>query len=338
MPAALTAARYREGAWYRLYLTAPFYPERPANRYGGLDTALVTDMDAAQTAIDVASFAIDLPTVRDALVRAAQRGVRVRVVTDDESYVEVVEGAAIDAALARSGIQLSIDHGAGYSHNKFFIIDDRILWTGSWNLTTNDTYRNNNNVLRLTEPRLIENYKKRFEEFMAGRFHGQADKMVPYPKVALANGVRIENYFSPNGGARNAIQTRLSQARRSIRLMAFSFTADRQADYLIEKHKAGLKVQAVVEGRNASGSGAEYSRLAKAGVDILKDGNCYVMHHKVFIIDDTTVITGSYNFSGQAETDNDENLLIIDDPALARHYIEEFDRVYKQARSPTCGG
>lgn len=337
-PTALTAARIREGPWYRLFFTAPFYPEGPANRYGGLDTALVADLNAAERTIDIASFAIDLPSVTDALLRAVQRGVRVRVVTDDESYDEVVHGAAIDDDLARGGVQMSIDHGSGYAHNKFAIIDDSVLWTGSWNLTTNDTYRNNNNMLRVTEPRLIANYQKRFEEFMAGRFHGRADKTVPNPKISLANGVTIENYFSPNGGARDAIQRRLAAARKSIRVLAFSLTADKQADILLQKHRAGLKVQGVVESRNASGSGAEYSRLKNAGVDILKDGNCYVMHDKVYIIDDKTVITGSYNFSGQAEADNDENLLIIDDPALAKHYIDEFNRIYKQAQRPTCGG
>jgi len=46
------------------------------------------------------------------------------------------------------------------------------------------------------------------------------------------------------------------------------------------------------------------------------------------------VITGSYNFTGSAERDNDENLVIVDDPALARAYLDEFDRVYAQAQAP----
>jgi phosphatidylserine/phosphatidylglycerophosphate/cardiolipin synthase-like enzyme len=49
----------------------------------------------------------------------------------------------------------------------------------------------------------------------------------------------------------------------------------------------------------------------------LEDGNCYILHHKVIIIDKRTVITGSYNFTSGAEKDNDENLVIVNDPALA---------------------
>jgi phosphatidylserine/phosphatidylglycerophosphate/cardiolipin synthase-like enzyme len=59
------------------------------------------------------------------------------------------------------------------------------------------------------------------------------------------------------------------------------------------------------------------------------------MHNKVIVIDERTVITGSYNFTGSAEKDNDENLVIVDDPNLARAYLDEFQRVYDQAQSPT---
>lgn len=336
-PPAVTAAHMDQGDWYRLYFTRPFYPERPNDRAGGIDAALIADLDAAQTSIDAASFGIDLPSVVDAMQRAAARGVRVRVVGDDDANNELPQAATFTLALQNNGIETSIDHSPGFSHNKVYMIDDKILWTGSWNLTASDTYRNNNNALRLTEPLLIENYKKRFEELMAGRFHNAADKTVPHPKVTLANGVTIENYFSPNGGARDAIQRRLEAAQKNIRLLAFTYTAQRQAEILVQKHKAGLPVQAVLESRNANGSGAQFSRLKNGGVDVLHDGNCYVMHDKVYIIDDKTVIMGSYNFTGQAETVNDENVLIIDDPTLAAHYIDEFNRIYKQAQNPNCG-
>jgi phosphatidylserine/phosphatidylglycerophosphate/cardiolipin synthase-like enzyme len=74
--------------------------------------------------------------------------------------------------------------------------------------------------------------------------------------------------------------------------------------------------------------------LRQGGVDVLEDGNCYILHHKVIIIDERTVITGSYNFTNSAERDNDENLVIVDDPNLARAYLDEFERVYAQAQAP----
>ena len=69
-------------------------------------------------------------------------------------------------------------------------------------------------------------------------------------------------------------------------------------------------------------------------MDVLEESNCYILHHKVIVIDARTVLTGSYNFTGSAEKDNDENLVIVDDPNLARIYLDEFERVYAQAQAP----
>jgi phosphatidylserine/phosphatidylglycerophosphate/cardiolipin synthase-like enzyme len=66
-----------------------------------------------------------------------------------------------------------------------------------------------------------------------------------------------------------------------------------------------------------------------------QDGNKYVLHHKVFIIDDKTVITGSFNFSASAQDGNDENVVIITDPDLAAQYIAEFNRRWAEAVVPT---
>ena len=60
---------------------------------------------------------------------------------------------------------------------------------------------------------------------------------------------------------------------------------------------------------------------------MLQDGNPYLMHHKVIIIDGNTVIFGSFNFSNNADKDNDENLLIVDDAGLAQAFEAEFQRV-----------
>lgn len=79
---------------------------------------------------------------------------------------------------------------------------------------------------------------------------------------------------------------------------------------------------------------SEYTEMKKTGLDVRQDGNPYLMHHKVFIIDGKTVVLGSFNFSQNAETENDENLLIVDDPSLAQQFIAEFGRVYDQAKNP----
>jgi phosphatidylserine/phosphatidylglycerophosphate/cardiolipin synthase-like enzyme len=69
-------------------------------------------------------------------------------------------------------------------------------------------------------------------------------------------------------------------------------------------------------------------------LQVITDGNPYVMHHKVFIIDEKTVIFGSFNFSDNADTANDENLLIVEDPTMAKAFKAEYDRVLAVAQNP----
>ena len=68
--------------------------------------------------------------------------------------------------------------------------------------------------------------------------------------------------------------------------------------------------------------------MSAAGLDVRLDGNTGKMHHKVIIIDESILITGSYNFSRNAETQNDENVLVIHNPELAARFLKEFERVY----------
>ena len=65
------------------------------------------------------------------------------------------------------------------------------------------------------------------------------------------------------------------------------------------------------------------------GVPVVTDNNIHVMHHKVIIIDGYRVITGSYNLSANANTKNDENIMIIDSREIAALYMKEFVRLYK---------
>ena len=81
------------------------------------------------------------------------------------------------------------------------------------------------------------------------------------------------------------------------------------------------------------GSGAMYHRLYDSGVDVLADGNCYIMHHKVFIIDEHLVITGSYNFTSSAEVSNDETSLLLMMHTCARISRRRL-RAYSQAQIP----
>ena len=292
-----------------------------------LDELLASAIDDAQQSVDVAAFDFDLADVADALVRADKRGVRVRFVTDTDYMDELGP-----QRLRQAHIPVVTDDREPFMHDKFVVIDGREVWTGSWNLTDNGTYRNDNNAVVLDSKNLADNYTTEFEEMFTDRaFGASSPDNTPHPKVDI-NGVLLENLFESEGDARSRIVALLEDAKASIYFMAFALTDDDIARVIRDQQRAGLAVQGVVESRNVTGSGSDVEALQKSGVDVLPDGNPYVMHHKVIIIDEAIVITGSYNFSASAADSNDENVLIIHSPEIAARYMTEFRRVYEQAK------
>jgi phosphatidylserine/phosphatidylglycerophosphate/cardiolipin synthase-like enzyme len=320
----------------QVFFTTPtlVYPDRDDWRMPPPhEEALLADIDAAQHSIEIATFEYNLVSLADALLRAQQRGVGVRLALDREVLVKP-EQSLWAGRLEAAGIPIAWEQSAAFLHSKFAVIDRRIVWTGSWNMTSNGTYRNNNNILRISAPPIVENYAAEFEQMSAGTFGTSKASLSSYPIVEGGN-VRIENYFAPQDGVAAHILLRLQQARHTIRFLAFAYTSDDIAQAMLERQAAGVQVQGVFESRNARGSGSQFAALRDGGAEVLEDGNCYTMHHKVIIIDDATVITGSYNFTGRAEDTNDENLLIIDDAGVAQQFLREFERVYAQALYPT---
>lgn len=124
-------------------------------------------------------------------------------------------------------------------------------------------------------------------------------------------------YFSPHGGARAAIVARLAAATDTVEVMALTFNDSVLYDAVLAAHRRGLAVRMVVDDAQRRGVPAQ---LAALGVPVRFDDRHALLHDKVMVIDARTVITGSYNFSAAAEEHNAENLLVVDDPALAARY------------------
>lgn len=336
IPVALrpTPPPLRDGI-VRVFFTTPtlVYPDIAEERVmPDYEAALVADINAAQHQVDVAAFEYNLMSVAEALLHARKRGVLVRLALDREVLHEP-EMALWAGLLEHAGIPIAWEDSTAFLHSKFLVIDHTLLWTGSWNVTNNGTYRNNNNLLRITLPPVVLNYTVEFEQMFNNTFGNDKITQTPFPLVEYGDR-QIETYFAPQDGVAVHVLERLERAQHSIRFLAFAFTSSDIAGAMIARRQAGVLVQGVFERRNARGTGSVLSDLRGAGATVYEDGNCYTMHHKVIIIDEATVITGSYNFTGRAEDTNDENLLIIDDPLLAQQYIAEFERVYAQAQEP----
>ncbi|MGL4424101.1 MAG: phospholipase D-like domain-containing protein, partial [Gemmataceae bacterium] len=308
----------------RVFFTTPSSTDRAA--LADDPASMIADSIAeARDTIDICAFELDNRVISEALAAAHRRGVRVRLVTDSD-YAEEA-GAKL---LEDSGVPVVTDQRTALMHNKFIIIDDRTVWTGSMNFTENCAYKNNNNAIQIRDDRLAENYRTKFrwmfEEKAFGRPPTKSDR-IPHPQLTLSDGTRLDNYFSTHDRCAQRVVQELAMAKKSIHFLAFSFTHPDIAQEMIDRAADGVAVQGVFEKTQAKGKSSQYERLQEAGFDVRLDGNGRNMHHKVIIIDGSTVLTGSFNFSKSAEKSNDENLLIVSNPEVARQYEAEFERV-----------
>jgi phosphatidylserine/phosphatidylglycerophosphate/cardiolipin synthase-like enzyme len=322
-------------SWYELYFSTPKYPDKPEYHHGSMDEKLVAFISTATKTIDLADYDFDLESVANALAQAVGRGVRVRMVTDTDTITN--DDPKVQKAfgiLKQAKIPIVDDQRPPLMHNKFLVVDNAAVWTGSWNFTDGDTYHLNNNGIKIMSPELAQNYTTEFEKmFVQHKFGPNKPAGVPHPILTI-NGIHVENYFAAEDKVASHIIEHLKQAKQSIHFLAFSFTHDGIGDAVIARAKAGTQVAGVFETTGSETKFSEYGKMKQAGLNVLQDGNPYVMHHKVFIIDGREVIFGSFNFSDNADKDNDENLLIVDDPALAQAFEAEFQRVREVALDP----
>ena len=135
----------------------------------------------------------------------------------------------------------------------------------------------------------------------------------------------VEAYFSPKGGCQAAIVRELMKAKSEILVQAYSFTADPLTFALIEVKKQGVIVDILLDKSNEIDRYSDLHFFIENQMDVKIDHEHAIAHNKIIIIDKKVVITGSYNFTNQAESENAENVVIIQGhPELVAAYRENF--------------
>lgn len=138
-------------------------------------------------------------------------------------------------------------------------------------------------------------------------------------------------YFSPNGGATDGVVRELATAKKTLRIQAYSFTSKPIAKAIVDAKKRGVDVKVILDKTNEKDHYSAATFLVNAGIPVWIDYLPPIAHNKVMIVDEETVITGSFNFTRQAES-NAENLLILHDPALAAKYEANWEAREKVSR------
>lgn len=324
-----------KGFW-QVFFTAPSGSSKAADYVGGVDVPLAIAISGARATMDIAAFEFNNPVLTRAVLDAKARGVTIRLVTDDEHGIEDEDSTV--PQFIEAGIPVVDDARSAFMHNKFIIIDSTTVWTGSTNFTVNDVYRNNNNLLSLRSRRAVEAYQAEFNEMFEGREFGPRSTQGNVANFTQ-DGTPVRVYYAPEEMVLAAIIDEVNKAQNSIRFMAFSYTDYDLALAMMNAAQRGVSVQGIWERVGSETESSELRTLFCAGLDARQDGNKFILHHKVVLVDNRVVLTGSFNYSTRATVANDENLVIIEDPDLAAQYLAEFDRRWAEALVPariTC--
>jgi phosphatidylserine/phosphatidylglycerophosphate/cardiolipin synthase-like enzyme len=144
----------------------------------------------------------------------------------------------------------------------------------------------------------------------------------------------VAAYHSPKGGCTDAVVREINRAHRQVLVQAYSFTSKPIAQALIDAKKRGVHIEIILDKSNEQETYTELGYLAEHGLSPHIDAQHAIAHNKIMIIDRKTLITGSFNFTHQAEAENAENLLVIrGHPDLVKTYCAQFD-VHKAHSQP----
>ena len=334
--------RYRNKVINRLHIPIDLYPSRKTVENGAfkadvffapsanIEKELLSFLDGAKSSIELCVFELNLESVVEKLIQKHEAGVAVKVIIDAD-----YQGEKELSKLYQKGVPIKADPRSAFMHNKFVVIDKMKVWTGSYNFTKNGTYKNDNNAISIQSESLAENYLEEFYEmwehgsgFFSKKegFGPKSAANTPNTKISI-DSVELENYFAPEDQVMGKLVKEVFKAKVSIHVMAFSFTSQELASAIKMQKRKGVKAAILFHGTGAKTEYSRYSDLKSSGVDaILSHNRRGVMHNKVIIIDRSTVITGSFNFSKNANESNDENILIIRSPEIAAIFEEEFQR------------
>ena len=323
---------------------------------------MVELIDSASATLDFAVMGFSKSEVVEAMIRAHDRGVVVRMVGDaghlyNSGYRDLMDRQ----------IPVVTGNLAHIMHDKFMIVDRRFILGGTANWTPTDLVHNSNNFFLIDSPPIAADFQAEFDQMFAGAF-GHTKVEIDNGRVYQVGDTTVEVWFSPNEDGLGRILELVDGAQESVRFTIFAFTKDQvgsafiraqerfaeadvadgvdlETDFRQRRSVAGLIDQSQL---HSNGQYHEVYRLLGAGIPMLMDGNDSSrqpgdyqagggrLHSKTMVIDaygeNPVVISGSFNWSSSATQSNDEFLLVMHGPRIAKIYDDYFEGLWSNGR------
>lgn len=289
----------------------------------------------------------NIPNIALAINNAYKRGVKIRWICNqiDSAYSPNTGLDSINPAI----YHLASPTGSNYGimHNKYMVIDgmssnpnDAILWTGCMNWEPGQIDKDANNLEIIQDSGLAHCYLNEFNQMWGdtvegGKYNLANSKFGIYKKTVpkhhyTVDGHLIDVYFSPTDQVGTQIANTITSAKTEIDFGVFEFSYTPDANAIVTMIKKGLYVAGIMD--QYSLQYPAYGTLSNYMGNMLQiyAGSDSLFHNKYVIIDpcnmqaDPMVLTGSHNWTTEAENENDESTLVIHDSTVANLFYQEF--------------
>lgn len=305
--------------------TTKWQPDR--NCTTSLCQEILFNINNADKSIDLALYGYSrIFAIEEALKNAIKRGVKIRLVIDmdDKGKNIYPDTERLLTIVSDYKDDRFSNESQKLMHNKFCIFDDKILITGSANLSHTDMSGfNSNSVIVIDSLDIAKIYKQEFEQMYSGKFHNEKTSN-GYKKLKIDDKL-LEIYFSPQHKSLTyAVLPLIRNAKKYIYIPTFVLTERRVTEELIKAKKRGVDVRIIIDALNASIKHSKHNELRAGGLLVKTENYAGKMHSKSMIVDDEYTIIGSMNFSNSGENKNDENLIVIKDSEIAKFYKDFF--------------
>ncbi|MBM4357554.1 MAG: endonuclease [Deltaproteobacteria bacterium] len=154
----------------------------------------------------------------------------------------------------------------------------------------------------------------------------------PRPREVASRMAEVR--WSPGEECFEAIASELERADRTIDVCVFTITDDRLANALLAAHRRGVKVRVLTDNDKAEDEGSDVRRIERGGVPVRVDRTEYHMHHKFAVFDGRRAITGSYNWTRGAARNNEEHIVLTDEPRIVKELARGFQRLWERLAPP----
>lgn len=295
----------------------------------------VTLTNNAKSSIDMAIYGYEnVGAITKALEKAKNRGVKIRFVYDENSNPNntfyksnyIIKNLTDKYQSDNTG---SATQSNMIMHNKFIIFDNETVYTGSMNFSKSGlSGYDENDVAVIKSSDIAKLYELEFEQMLNGKFHKHKIKN-DYPNRFQLGQSIVEVYFSPKDKSATRIVQLIQNSKHYVYIPTFLITHTQIANELIKADKRGVDVKIIMDANNVFTRNSKHEKLRLAGIPVKIENYAGKLHSKTMIIDDEYIIMGSMNFSNSGENRNDENMLVINNPALTKDYKIFFQYLWK---------